>query len=468
MTLLKSENITYKHIFSIAFPIILSQLAQNIVAIIDTMFLGNVGETELAASALGAIFYQVFYMFLWGFGVGTQIIIARVRGENHEKSIGRIFQHSIFFMFCASLLILLLYHIFGRSLMSTLVSSPTVLNATMEYLDVRVWGYPFAFIGAAFMAFYIGIARTKIISYAALAIGIINIAGDYLLVFGHGGFPVMGIAGAAWASVFAEMVWVIIFFAVSTTKNNKRYRLYQRFPLHGSLFGRMLKISYPTMLQFLFSFGTYFCFLILIEGMGQRSLAIANITRSCYTVFLIPIWGLTSTVASLTAYYLGRDRTTETGRINVSRLINVLVGKSVLLGFVCISVVIAPFFIFSNTLLGLFTKDISLVHDSMNAVTVVAAATYLMCIAQIIFNVVIGYEKTKHAFAIELITIVCYALYAWVIIKQWHCSIAFAWTAEYLYTLLILSLSLGYLLWMRRKMKSPDFVTQKFSKDIIH
>ncbi|MDR0763224.1 MAG: MATE family efflux transporter [Bacteroidales bacterium] len=451
-----NERVTYKRIFAIAFPIILSQLAQNVVAIADTMFLGNVGETELAAAALGTIFYQIFFMFMWGFGVGTQITIARVRGENHEKSIGRIFQHSIFFMFCASLIILLLYYMFGRTVMDTLISSQTVLNATMEYLDARVWGYPFAFIGAAFMAFYIGIARTKIISYAAIAIGIVNIIGDYLLIFGHNGFPAMGIAGAAWASVFSETVWVIIFFAVSITKNNKRYRLYQRFPLHKSLFGRLFKISYPTMLQFLFSFGTYFCFLILIEGMGQRSLAIANIARSCYTIFLIPIWGFTSTVASLTAYFLGRSRAMHNiaTHENVNRLIDTLVIKSILLGFVCITVVVLPFFIFSNTLLGLFTQDISLVHDSMSAVLIVTTAAYLMCIAQIIFNVVIGHEKTKHAFVIELITIACYILYAWLIIKQWHVSIAVAWTTEHLYTILIFALSFGYLWWMRRKCAS--------------
>ncbi|MDR2557159.1 MAG: MATE family efflux transporter [Bacteroidales bacterium] len=449
-----NERITYKRIFAIAFPIILSQLAQSIVAIADTMFLGNVGETELAAAALGTIFYQVFFMFLWGFGVGTQITIARVRGENHEKSIGRIFQHSIFFMLCASLIILLLYHIFGKMLMGTLISSGPILNAAIEYLDARVWGYPFAFIGISFMAFYIGIARTNIISYAAIAIGIVNIIGDYLLIFGNGGFPEMGMAGAAWASVFSEIVWVIIFFAASTIKNNNRYRLYKRFPLHKPLFGRLFKISYPTMLQFLFSFGTYFCFLILIEGMGQRSLAIANITRSCYTIFLLPIWGFTSTVASLTAYLLGRDRTaqkTQKNGIHVNHLINTLVWKSTLLGFACITVILLPFFIFSNTLLGLFTQDISLVYDSMDALLVISIAAYLMCIAQVIFNVVIGYEKTKQAFTIEMITIAFYILYAWIIIKQLHCSIAVAWTTEYLYTLLIFLLSVCYLLWIRRR-----------------
>lgn len=443
------ERISYKRIIAIAFPIILSQLAQNLVAIADTMFLGNVGETELAAAALGTIFYQTIFMFMWGFGVGTQITIARVRGENSEKSVGRIFQHSLFFMLCASLLILLLYNLFGRMFMGNLVSSKPILTASMEYLDARIWGLPFALICASFMAFYIGIARTRIIILAAFLMAATNVIFDYLLIFGYGGFPEMGIAGAGWASAMADFVWLAVLFIVSLKKeNNIKYRLYRRFPLHKSLFGRLLKISYPTMLQFLISFGMYFVFFTLIESMGQRSLAISNITRSCYTVFLMPIWGFTSTVATLTAYLLGKQRTVKEN-INVNKLINILVLKSMLLAFTFISITILPFFVFSDTLFRLFTPDASLINDSLSVVLVVATAAYPLCLAQLIFNVVIGHEKTKQAFVIEMITIVFYVLYTFFIIKILHSSLEIAWTAEYLYSCIVLILSLAYLIWLR-------------------
>ncbi|MEG2665961.1 MAG: MATE family efflux transporter, partial [Bacteroidales bacterium] len=85
--------ISYRHIFGIAFPIILSSMAQNVIALADTVFLGNIGEAELAAAALASVFYSVLVMLMTGFGIGTQIIIARKLGESQSRSIGRIFQH---------------------------------------------------------------------------------------------------------------------------------------------------------------------------------------------------------------------------------------------------------------------------------------------------------------------------------------------------------------------------------------
>ena len=95
-------KIGYKRIFGIAFPIILSNLAQNVIAIADTIFLGNLGEVELGAAALASIFYQVMVMVIFGFGVGAQILMSRRLGQGQFKSIGCIFQHTLWFtLFCA-------------------------------------------------------------------------------------------------------------------------------------------------------------------------------------------------------------------------------------------------------------------------------------------------------------------------------------------------------------------------------
>ena len=86
-----ADPITYRRIFNIAFPIILSSLAQNVIAIADTIFLGNLGEVELGAAALASIFYQVLVMVVFGFGVGSQILIARRIGQGKSREIGGIF-----------------------------------------------------------------------------------------------------------------------------------------------------------------------------------------------------------------------------------------------------------------------------------------------------------------------------------------------------------------------------------------
>jgi MATE family multidrug resistance protein len=92
------QSITYKSIWNISYPIILGGVAQTVVNVTDTAFLGRVNEVALGASAIAGLFYVTVFMLGLGFSIGTQIIIARFDGENNHREIGRVLDHSIYFM----------------------------------------------------------------------------------------------------------------------------------------------------------------------------------------------------------------------------------------------------------------------------------------------------------------------------------------------------------------------------------
>ena len=81
-----SIRVTYKHIWKISGPIILGLVAQNLLNVIDTIFLGRVGEVALGAGAIGGLFYLAVVMLGIGFGTGTQILIGRRNGEKNFAS----------------------------------------------------------------------------------------------------------------------------------------------------------------------------------------------------------------------------------------------------------------------------------------------------------------------------------------------------------------------------------------------
>ena len=85
-----------KNILQISYPIFLGLLAQNVINVTDTAFLGHVGEVELGASAIGAVFYMMIFMMGFGFSVGAQIIIARRNGEGNYRDIGNVFFQGIY------------------------------------------------------------------------------------------------------------------------------------------------------------------------------------------------------------------------------------------------------------------------------------------------------------------------------------------------------------------------------------
>lgn len=431
------ERISYRRIFGIAFPIILSTLAQNVIALADTIFLGNLGEVELGAAALASIFYQVLVMVVFGFGVGSQILIARRLGQGQQKSIGCIFQHSLWFTLFCAVLCWGLYQIAGHRMLSVLVQSEAILGAVIRYMDTRIYGVFFAFSIIAFNAFYVGIAHTRNISIATLIMGSANVILDYALVFGTLGFPALGMKGAALASVIAEIMGIICYILLSFfSPFRKTYLPFGRFRFRSDMIGSLISISYPVMIQYFLSFANYFLFFLFIEALGQRPLAIANITRSMYVLFLMPIWGFASTTASLTSFLYGQGRMQE---------IRNVAAKSIHLAFGCITLIVILFLLFHSPILGIFTNDPVLAEESFFPCMVVIAATYLMAVAQIVFNTILGKGDTKAGFFIEFADLIVYFLYAWFFIYWQRCSVSMAFGAEIAYTLGLLSISLIYI-----------------------
>lgn len=441
----QNSDISYKRIFGIAFPIILSSLAQNLISLADTIFLGNLGEVQLGAAALAVIFYQVVYMTVFGFGVGAQIMMARRLGQGQKHAIGRIFQHALWFCLAAALLCWILYQFFGENLIFSMVHTEDTGRAVLDYLNVRVYGFPFAFACVAFNAFYVGIARTRNISIATLVMGVVNVVLDYVLVFGVWGFPRMEMAGAALASVIAEICGLLTYILLTWfSGHRKTYSPFRRFPLQIKLVGSLLQLSYPVMIQYFLSFANYFLFFLFIESLGQHALAIANITRSMYVLFLIPTWGFASTTATLTSYLCGQGRTGD---------IMTVVKRCLLLVTICVSFIVVLYLPFNRQVLGIFTKDVLLAAESFAPSLVAILATYLMGVAQVVFNTILGRGRTKAGFFIEFANMVLYFLYGWIFIYIGHCSVAVAFGTEVCYTLGLLFISLGYIAIMRKRGK---------------
>ena len=178
----------------------MSILIEQLINITDAIFLGHVGEIELGASALAGIWYLAVYMLGFGFSLGLQVVIARRNGEQHYSETGKTFFQGLFFLSGLAVLLCLFSKLFSPMILSRLITSAEVYHAVIDYLDGRIWGLLFSFPFLALRSFLVGITRTKALNVAALTAVLVNIPGNWLLIFHWD----MGIAGAAVASSFAE------------------------------------------------------------------------------------------------------------------------------------------------------------------------------------------------------------------------------------------------------------------------
>ena len=419
---------TNKQIWSVSYPILLSLLAQNVINVTDTAFLGRVSEIALGASAMGGLFYICIFTIAFGFSTGSQIVIARRNGEARYTDVGPVMIQGVLFLLAMALLLFGFTKAFGGNIMRLLVSSESIYDATMEFLDWRIFGFFFSFVNVMFRALYIGITRTKVLT--------INVVLDYALIFGHFGLPEMGIKGAAIASVIAEAA-SLLFFLIYTyiTVDLKRYGLNRLRSFDPALLMRILSISCFTMLQYFLSMATWFIFFVAVERLGQRELAIANIVRSIYIVMLIPVNALATTTNSLVSNAIGAG-----GIEHVMPLINKIGRFSflIMLGLVIVTA------LFPQALLSVYTNEAALISESVPSVYVICAAMLIASVANVVFNGISGTGTTQAALMLEAITIAIYGSYI-IFIGMWvKAPIEWCFTIEILYYTLLLATSYIY------------------------
>ncbi len=427
-----------REILQIAGPVMLSLLAQNIVGVTDTAFLGRVGEVELGASAIAGVFYLILYMVGFGFTTGVQILIARRHGEKSYDAIGRIFDNSFYFMGLYSLLITLVVFFYGSPFMRLVLQSDPIFEASSVYLKYRVLGLFFATAALLFRSFYTGISFTKYLSISAAIMAVLNILLDYLLIFGHWGFPQMGIKGAAIASSISEG-FALLFFVWITRGNHKlkRYHLFKLVKPDLEIVRKTLGISVFVMAQFVLSFGSWFVFFMLVEKMGERALAISNIIRSVYIFLMIPGWALCTVTSSLVSSSMGEGKAEN---------VMPLIFKVLKMSLAAITAIVLFAALFPKAVISIYTNNPELVEATVPSYYIILGALVIFAAMSVLFNGLLGTANTKVSLAIEAITLAAYLGFTWLVAVYLKLSIELVWVAEYIYFFLIGMLSLWYLL----------------------
>ena len=428
---------TNKEIWKVGYPIFLSLLAQNIINVTDTAFLGRVGEVELGASAMGGLFYICLFTIAFGFSTGSQIIIARRNGEERYDQIGPVMVQGVFFLLALAAFAFGLMAIWGKEILRLLISSDAIWQATVKFLDWRIYGFFFAFFGVMFRALFVGITRTKVLTLNSIVMAVTNIILDYLLIFGHAGFPKMGIEGAAIASVIAELVSLIFFILYTRcTVDLKKYGLDRFREIDFSLLKRVLNISIFVMMQYFLALITWFVFFIVVEHLGQRELAIANIVRSIYIVVMIPVSALSTTVNTLVSNTIGEGNTADV--IPIIRKVCKMTCYIAL-------VILAVMYTVPNWLISIYTNDASLVSESVPSIYVIGVSLFVAAIGNIAFSGVSGTGNTRSALALECCVMVCYIIYVYIVGIVWRQPVEICFTTEVLYYVGLLIVSVIYL-----------------------
>jgi putative MATE family efflux protein len=434
----------------------LSMLAQNIISVTDTAFMGRVGEIELGAAAIGGVYFHVLFMLGFGFATGMQILISRRKGENNLSQIGPVMETGLLFLWALAAILIVAAQWLTPSIMPLVISHESLLQPSINFLNIRVYGLIFVFVNVSFRAFHVGTTNTRPLTYGSIIMAVTNVVLDYLLIFGKAGFPKMGLEGAALASVISEAVEAVYLIGYnSRTKIRKMYQLFYFRNVNFRLLKHTLNISIFVMLQYFISLSTWFIFFIVIEKTGEQNLASSNIIRSIYGFITIPVWAYAAVTSSFVSNAIGAGRTEQ---------VTAIIAKIVKISFITSLIITLCTGVLARQVLMIYTDNMELVTLSLLSVYVILIANIVFSCSCVTFNGVSGTGKTKIAMFIEIISLVFYMIALYLLVYYFPDNVASAWFSEFVYWSGLLILSLLYLKFGKWKLGGLGYKKTKDTK----
>jgi len=418
-------------------PISFAILIPQFNFITTNIFLGHYSQQSLAIAGITGVYYLIFAMIGFGLNNGLQALIARRAGENRPEEIGKIFSQGVFISIVLAAAGIFITCFIAPVILRSIIYEKEISAKAISFLQIRIWGLPFLYIYQMRNALLVGTNQSKYLVFGTLAEAVANIIFDYLLIFGHYGFPEWGLNGAAVASLVAEFTGMFVIFIVIHKKGiSSRFGLFRHFKFDGVIARQVLSVSTPLMFQLAVSIISWQYFFILIEHHGQQALAISNVMRNIFGAIGCITWAFAATSAAMVSNIIGQNKKEEVPSL-IMRIVTLSSGAA---GFICILINLFP-----AEILSVFGQNEIFIKDAIPVVRIVTLAMFFMSFSTIWLNAVTGTGNSRVTFVIEIFSIVLYCIYIWLVLDKLFLPISIGWMSEWLYWLTLFVFSWLYI-----------------------
>lgn len=430
-------ELSTRQIIKMAAPISLAILIPQLNFVTNNIFLGHYSKQALAVAGVTGVYYLIFSAIGYGLNNGLQALIARRAGENRPEEIGKLFSQAVFIGISISLLGILITYTVTPQLFGYFIKDPERLQQAISFCRIRIWGLPFLFVYQMRNALLVGTNQSRYLVGGALAEAATNVLLDYLLIFGHGGFPEMGLNGAAVASIIAEIVGLLVVYLVILQKGiGKQLYLFQHFKWDGYNARLIFSMSAPLVFQHGISIISWEYFFLLIDAHGEIALAVSNTMRNILGLAGIVTWAFGSTTNAMVSNIIGQGKQDR---------VWLLIRKMLRLSFGSTVIIAILINLFPEWLFSVYGQSGEFVAQAVPVVRVLSIALVMMSFSVVFLNSVTGSGNSRVSLMIEIFAIVFYCLYIYLTLDKFFLSITYGWMSEWLYWACLLIPSLLYM-----------------------
>jgi len=367
-------------------------ISQNLLNLIDTAMVGQLGAVALAAVGIGSFAVFMSQSIVLGLSSSVQAVVSRRVGEGQIKQAGNALTSGIIIaIILGSILTALIYPFVGL-FFSYLNSDCDVNELGASYWRIRLLGMVFMGINYTFRGYLNGMSQPKYYMFSLIFMHLLNVVLNYILIYGHLGFSALGTDGAAIASTIATVVGSLFYLALSQFKL-KPYQLLSKLPSINEI-KNVFKLTIPAgFQQFMIALSLTSLFW-MVGQLGVQEVAVLNILINILMLCLLPGFGFGMASATLVGNYLGAKNhtTAKQSAYDVAKVA----------GFITF-IMGALISIFSKPLLLIFTNDSELLLLAQLPLQITGMLISLDVMSVVLMNSLLGSGDVKVVLKTSLI-----------------------------------------------------------------
>lgn len=417
-----------KETIKLTIPVFFELLISSLFGMIDMMMVGNSGVPSIATPSIAAtgITNQVMLIGIamaQAMSVGGTAMISRYSGANEKEKIPNVVKHLIILMIGILIIpFVTLNQIIPEKIMSFIGAEQGTIDIGLNYFRIIVFGFIFQSLNLGIFASMRGAGDTKTPMRINIGVNLLNVFGNYILIFGKLGFPALGVTGAGISTSLSHVIAFIILIGILISeKHVVKLNLKEKFKFNKPIMNNLLKVGGPAALEQVgFRFGVVM-FIRIISGLGTVAYATHQIASNIISLSFAPGQAFGIAASTLVGRSLGQKRVdrAETFIQETNRLALI---ASAFFGLI--------FFFLGPTVVGFYTNDLEIINTSGNIMKIIALIQPFQASAFAISGGLRGAGDTISTLIVTIIGVFVIRLsVAYVLINVFHLGVVGAWIA---------------------------------------
>ena len=364
-----------KLLISMAVPMMISMLVQALYNVVDSIFVSRIDEFALTAVGLAFPLQNLLIAFAVGFGVGLNALISRALGEHDQQRANRIASTGFALEMLSYLIFLVIGLFFAETFAAAQIDenipaedAEIIIGYTVEYLRIVLICSFGVFLEIGFERLLQSTGKTTWSMITQLIGAVFNIIFDPILIFGYLGFPKMGIAGAAAATVAGQILAAICAFFINRRVNHELHLSFIKYPpsLRAAL--EISRISIPSIVMSSISSVMTFFMNRILMGFTSTAAAVFGVYFKLQSFVFMPVFGLNNGMVPIIGYNYGARKPERIHK--TIKLAMIYATAIMLLGF-------AIFQLLPGTLLGFFEASEDMLRIGRPALSIISVSFLL-------------------------------------------------------------------------------------------